>query len=144
VEFLGVKPRQRVVRRWSSMAVLWISTSTWKRAAFRTVTGGRLLPRLLCPHHRVGRILPTIRWRVMRTFTPAAHEGANRADTRGVTIVQDLRRPGCAFRALPLATVWAQFALSNVSWQENWPLIWPAPLADLRRKRASMNRFTIW
>lgn len=46
------------------------------------VTGGRSLLRLLCSHHCVGRILPTIRWRVMRTFTPAAHKCANRASTR--------------------------------------------------------------
>jgi len=33
----------------------------------------------------------------MRTFTPAAHEGANRAGTRGVIIVQDSRRRGLRF-----------------------------------------------
>ena len=33
-------------------------------------------PRLLCSHHCVGRYLPTIRWLVMRTFTPAAPEKA--------------------------------------------------------------------
>ena len=51
------------------------------------VKGGRSLLRLLCSHHCVGRILPTIRWRVMRTFTPAAHKCASRAGTRDVIIV---------------------------------------------------------
>jgi len=32
-------------------------------------------------------ILPTVRWRAMRTFTPAAHGRAKRAGTRGVSIV---------------------------------------------------------
>ena len=67
----------------------------------------------------------------MRTFTPAAHEGANRADTRDAIIVQDLRRPGCAFRQL--SRFWPLHKM-RLAVQETffWPsqTRWSTPASD--------------
>jgi hypothetical protein len=102
------------------MAVLWISTSTWKRAAFRTVTVAGCYPGCYVRITVSGEFFDHT-LAMMRTFTPAGMKALT-AQTPVCDYCAGFARPAALsgvtarHRVGPIRSIECQLA-------ENWPLI---------------------